>query len=569
MDSQSKRITQARYQYYLKKKKAKIKQLKEILIEKRKEKGLNYDDKNPYSPAKGNLSPKTIRSPYIRGSIDNNMSASHRKNLSYSQLETRNKVAFMTQVNESSSTQMTTDRVSFKNIILKPMQNSDIINPYEQSAHTNHIIYEKKLNKTNSQLENKELVVNKEPDIPLKVNLDFKNPELFINQKIVNLEKMTSAMVKLDTMADDDKERFENKLKERRRKVMKLKELLNEEEFERERRIQKEKERQKNALLSVERQQQNMEKKAYQDYQEYLKQRMQLQKEKEKQEHELSKIKFKEMIGNMMKEKEQETFKDIVKKQEQDEVQTHLQIIDEKLHQKSQKYLQTLTQIRESRSQYNLKHNRVRTLIIDKNASSEIENMKEGYKKISKVKTKAQKVYDNRKELQESLSQYNTIKLETKRKQYEEIMKEKESWSQTVLQKHQKIEDQVMLRNKSIEEHVKARKEYNNLRFMDQFLNYSDIIDEKRRRQEMILKKHEVINLSLLSQKRKYDELQQSQRFLEIQKKREMFSDYQFQSLKPQNKVLDVSLKRQILADEPVARSRAMIKNIRFNSTSE
>jgi len=33
---------------------------------------------------------------------------------------------------------------------------------------------------------------------------------------------MTSAMVKLDHLADDDKDRFENKLKEKRKKVMKL-----------------------------------------------------------------------------------------------------------------------------------------------------------------------------------------------------------------------------------------------------------------------------------------------------------------------------------------------------------
>ena len=44
-------------------------------------------------------------------------------------------------------------------------------------------------------------------------------------------------MVKLDNLADDDKQRFEEKLKDRRDKVKKLKELLNEEEFERNKRL--------------------------------------------------------------------------------------------------------------------------------------------------------------------------------------------------------------------------------------------------------------------------------------------------------------------------------------------
>lgn len=42
----------------------------------------------------------------------------------------------------------------------------------------------------------------------------------------------------------------------------------------------------------------------------------------------------------------------------------------------------------------------------------------------------------------------------------------------------------------------------------------------------MIIKKHELINNSLLIQKRKYDDLQQTQRLVEVQKKFEMFGEY-------------------------------------------
>ena len=105
------------------------------------------------------------------------------------------------------------------------------------------------INKQSKLMHNpNELVVNQVPKIPLKVSLDHKNPELFLNQKILNLDKMTQAMVKLDNMADESKNKFEFKLKERRKKVMKLKELIEMEDFEREKRIFNEKERQKNAI---------------------------------------------------------------------------------------------------------------------------------------------------------------------------------------------------------------------------------------------------------------------------------------------------------------------------------
>lgn len=64
----------------------------------------------------------------------------------------------------------------------------------------------------------------------------------------MNLDKMTSAMVKLDHMADDDKTKYECKLKDRRKKILKLKEYFEIEDYDRETRLYKVKERQKNAI---------------------------------------------------------------------------------------------------------------------------------------------------------------------------------------------------------------------------------------------------------------------------------------------------------------------------------
>ena len=50
----------------------------------------------------------------------------------------------------------------------------------------------------------------------------------------------------------------------------------------------------------------------------------------------------------------------------------------------------------------------------------------------------------------------------------------------------------------------------------------------------------------------------------EIQKKREMFGDACWnQTLKPRNKMLDVSLKKIILNEQPVVRSGITIWNLR------
>lgn len=95
-------------------------------------------------------------------------------------------------------------------------------------------IYQNDLKARNVYLSNTELVVNKEPDTPLKVNVDYNTPSVYIQMKIDNLEKMTAAMERLENIAEEDKVNFEEKLKKRKKKVMKLKELIAVEEYERE-----------------------------------------------------------------------------------------------------------------------------------------------------------------------------------------------------------------------------------------------------------------------------------------------------------------------------------------------
>jgi len=54
-----------------------------------------------------------------------------------------------------------------------------------------------------------ELVVNKNPDVPLKVGLTQKETKHFEAKKQQNLGKMSNVMNKLDGLADQEKVRFE------------------------------------------------------------------------------------------------------------------------------------------------------------------------------------------------------------------------------------------------------------------------------------------------------------------------------------------------------------------------
>lgn len=59
------------------------------------------------------------------------------------------------------------------------------------------------------------------------------------------------------------------------------------------------------------------------------------------------------------------------------------------------------------------------------------------------------------------------------------------------------------------------------------------------------------------------NELQGNQRLAEILKKRELFNDYWNQTIKPKNKVLDISYQKVLLAEEQVVRTGGMLWNIK------
>ena len=57
-----------------------------------------------------------------------------------------------------------------------------------------------------------DLVVNKEPDVPLKVDLSFNVPELYLNRKAEYLDKMNAAKEKLEDIMNVSKVAYERKL---------------------------------------------------------------------------------------------------------------------------------------------------------------------------------------------------------------------------------------------------------------------------------------------------------------------------------------------------------------------
>ena len=70
-------------------------------------------------------------------------------------------------------------------------------------------------------------------------------------------------------------------------------------------------------------------------------------------------------------------------------------------------------------------------------------------------------------------------------------------------------------------------------------------------------------------QKERYDAMQVKQRMAEIEKKREMFNNYWNQTIKPKNKVLDVSYQKVVLAEDPIVRTGGMLWSLKKRETDD
>ena len=56
---------------------------------------------------------------------------------------------------------------------------------------------------------------------------------------------------------------------------------------------------------------------------------------------------------------------------------------------------------------------------------------------------------------------------------------------------------------------------------------------------------------------------------VEVQKKIELYNDYWCQTLKPRNKLIEISFKRQILRPEPIVRNKGPILTITLKQNSD
>ncbi len=59
-----------------------------------------------------------------------------------------------------------------------------------------------------ASISNQELVVNKEPDIPLKVALSGKKPEVFVKRRLDYIKKLETVKERLDHLAEEGKDKF-------------------------------------------------------------------------------------------------------------------------------------------------------------------------------------------------------------------------------------------------------------------------------------------------------------------------------------------------------------------------
>eukprot|EP00347_Sterkiella_histriomuscorum_P008122 403346291 len=517
-------VQQAKFMYFMKKKKAKLQQLTDILVEKRKLKANQYI--NDYITA-GEKTIETNKEKKIK------VKNERIRNFSQDQIDLIQSQESLGSKNFQSQIQIfkTQDSLLDSPVQISPQTIKSPKKLKKLKVDKSQKLLNRKNDKSSksfvrvpSKLNLSELIVNKMPDIPLKVEVNFKNPEMFLTKKVQNLEKMSQAMSKLDYLAENDKHKFEIKLQDRREKVMKLKEQFEIEEYERQLRIQKQRDKQQNAIKLVEKQQKNLEKIAFTDYKMYMEERKKLQDDKERQERSLIRIKAQEIEQQKRRDQEREHYKQQLRKIEQEEAEMMLQQIDQKLGVGNQNYQQHINDIKKSRNQYNNQHQRMHTAIIDRLNVQEIKTQQNQQKRQAEIWDKTQRVEENRKYFQEQVIKMNTERMDLKQKRLRQIEKQTDQWSHSILQKHQRQWDQVMKRYQSNEDQARANKEVNILRFQDQNLNLSDIQAEKQRKQHQILQKHMNLHSTLDNKKKQYEDLQMNQRLMEMQKKKELFT---------------------------------------------
>ncbi|CDW83567.1 UNKNOWN [Stylonychia lemnae] len=564
----SKKVQEVRFEYYMKKKQAKMAQLREIISQKRNEKQ-RLREFTPNNQSQYQTTGQMLRKQLsiISNAMEdpmlmsrNNLDISNVTNEEHPYLETTS--PFMTSLQKQKTQkgqsmsvegnyENQTQRTKFQrspDTVTKRLVTFNNISINNNSTNGNNNNTSTILERGSLKLNLSALIVNQQPDIPLKIQLGFKTPDLFTQQKQQNLEKMTSAKSKLEVLAEKDKVRFEKKIKNEKQKLDKLQEFLEYDEYERNLRIQNYKKKQQNAIKKLEKIDKDIEKKQYQDYKEYLSQRQKQQSRMLLEQQQLTLVKLKENIENTQREFEtQQQIRERIKLEEE-QAQKRLESITKRL----ERMIKAITEFKERMKE------------------EELIKLQSELKRFSRIGDKRQKAEEDRKEYMDQLQKLNRERHEKKRQIRNQELKDRDQWSFSVLKKHKRQWDQVMERNQSLEETIQAKRELMTLKIKD---NKSSIFESEllhKEHKDKIIQKHIQLFKSLQKSKEKLDQLQISQRVTEIQKKRELFGDQSWtQTLKPRNKLIEVNLKKVVLQEQPAIRSGIMIWNLKKFSSKK
>ena len=128
--------------------------------------------------------------------------------------------------------------------------------------------------------------------------------------------------------------------------------------------------------------------------------------------------------------------------------------------------------------------------------------------------------------------------------------KDRTKWSKSVLDMHSRQQAQVLARNKSLSDSIKVKREYATLRKEDQYANYRDLTQMFKEDMDRVKLKHIKLSNSNDRSRTKLEALQVSQRALEMTKKSQLFDNPWFHSLKPKNKLAEISYQRELLYEK-------------------
>ncbi|TNV79865.1 hypothetical protein FGO68_gene9235 [Halteria grandinella] len=381
------------------------------------------------------------------------------------------------------------------NLDLKVPQKQAPLDLLNQSAFLTQSAYQSTLNPYSSSLPRikPSLIVNKIPDIPLKVSLDrMKSPDIHLEElKLDHLKKQENARKRLLELQNQTILKFRTQQTLQEKKTKKYFEQMRDEEEERKMLAKQHRQKRLGALQRVGKQKREVEQMQYGEFIEQIKtiKDQQMQSEQQKR-HELN-IKVQQIFEQKMLEEQREQARMMQKKAEEEDALQKLEDINRRLSEKKLRQNEHIQEAVISRNTYSQKIQKIRSCQKRRLSITQIEQLQQGIKREQTLAKKRQSVSNEREQLKLHMQTLLQEKQQKQKQVKQQLEQQKHQITIQILDKHRKINEKVNIKSKLLEEQVQLKKEYRELRLQDWYANLEESNIRKQQRNEYILTRHQ------------------------------------------------------------------------------